>query len=282
MYFIQEADKPLKIFRWLNIIKLQEDKIILPIKSEEFLDEKKSQKLAIKTSKILEKTLCNKIVVSKQIKKQEQYINYLYSKNIDIVDGKWLFEVLSCDCLDYILKKQNLKKQETSIAIMVNELTEYRLQIIKTLVADYKKVTIVTNHMDKFRKIEKQILEELGITLIITNNKKKSLTKTKIILNLDFTEELVNKYNLLEDSTIVNIHFNVKISKKRFNGVSINDYEIDYLNNEEFDYEKQSKFNKKDIYESYIYKKQPWDDARKQIKRDNVKIKYLLGQRMDI
>lgn len=282
MYFIQETDKPLKILKLLNIIKLQEDKIILPVGDSELLDSKKSEKLAKKTIKILNKTLCNKIVVSKQIKKQEQYINYLYSKNIDIVDGKWLFEVLSCDCLDYILKKQNLKKQETSVAIMVNELTEYRLQIIKTLVTDYKKVTIVTNHMDKFRKIEKQILEELGITLIITNNKKKSLAKTKIILNLDFPEELVNKYNLLEDSTIININFNVKINKKRFDGISINDYEIEYLNNDEFDIEKQEKYNQKDIYEAYTYKKQPWNEARKQIKKDKVKVKYLLGQRMNV
>ena len=91
-----------------------------------------------------------------------------------------------------------MKKQEMSLAILVNNLTEYRLQIIKNLVQDYKKVIIVTNHMDKFRKIEKQILEELGISLVITNNKKKSLAKAKIILNIDFPEELVNKYNLLE------------------------------------------------------------------------------------
>ena len=177
MYFIQEADKPLRIFKLLNIIKLQEDRIILPVAKDELIDNIKSEKLANKTCKILDKSLSNKIVVSKQIKKQEVYLNYLYNKNIDIVDGKWLFEILSCDALDCILKKNNLKKQEQSIAIMVNELTEYRLQIIKTLVTDYKKVTIVTNHMNKFRKIEKQILEELGITIIITNNKKKCLTK---------------------------------------------------------------------------------------------------------
>ena len=60
MYFIQEADKPLRIFKLLNIIKLQENRIILPVARDELLDNIKSEKLANKTCKILDKSLSSK------------------------------------------------------------------------------------------------------------------------------------------------------------------------------------------------------------------------------
>jgi hypothetical protein len=31
--------------------------------------------------------------------------DYLYSNDIDIVDGKWLFEILAYDIVDYIVEK---------------------------------------------------------------------------------------------------------------------------------------------------------------------------------
>ena len=62
MYYIQETDKPNKLFEFFNIIKLQDDKIILPINNE-IKDKKKSEKIAIKIKNILKKANCNKIVV---------------------------------------------------------------------------------------------------------------------------------------------------------------------------------------------------------------------------
>ena len=50
LYYIQETDKPNVIFKFFNIIRLQADKIILPIKGEKITD-KKAEKLAKKTKK---------------------------------------------------------------------------------------------------------------------------------------------------------------------------------------------------------------------------------------
>ena len=106
MYYIQEADKPSKIFEFFNIIKVQDDKIILPI-NEKIKNQKRAEKLAMKTKNMLRQSNCNKIIISKKIKEQEQYMNYLYTYNLDIVDGKWLFEVLSDKILDYAVSKRN-------------------------------------------------------------------------------------------------------------------------------------------------------------------------------
>ncbi len=103
---------------------------------------------------------------------------------------------------------------------------------IRKIAKEYKRVNIITNHISKFKNIEKQILENEGIMITVVNNKRKSLVKAKIILNVDFPTELINKYNIYEEAIIINLQGNVKINSKRFNGININDYEITYSNDD--------------------------------------------------
>lgn len=281
MFFIQECDKPNKISKMFNILKLEQDKIILPI-DEEKLEIKKANKLAIKTKKILDIANCNKVIISKKIKEQPLYINYLNSYNIEIVDGKWLFEVLSYKTIEYISKVKKIKEEELSVSILINKITETSLHNIKKIARNCKRVNIVTNHIELFKKMENQILDEDGIMITITNNKRKSLSKSNIILNIDFPQELLNQYNIYEEAIIVNIQGNIKIKKKRFNGMCVNDYEIQVLNDEEFDYDKEIRYNKKDIYEASMYKRQPMENIMRKIKRDKVKIVNLFGENSSI
>ena len=275
MYYIQETDKLNFLFKIFNIVRLEENKIILPVIDEK-LTAKKAQKLALKTKKILDKTNCKKVVISKNIKKQEKYINNLYTYNIDIIDGKWLFEILSNKALKYIVNKNKIKAQEEVVSILVNDLSLNMLENIKEIVQEYKGLNIVTNHINKFKKLEKQILDEYGTMITITNNKKKSLSKSKLILNVDFPEELINKYIINEKAICINLEGNVKIHQKRFNGVNINDYDIIIKNQEGldlgFDYDINNKYKMAEVYESQIYQKQPYKNIMNKISKDKVQI----------
>ncbi len=276
MYCIQETDKPNFIFKIFHIIQLREDKIILPI-GEEKISSRKAQKLAQKTKKILDKTMSKRIVISRKIQKQEEYVNLLHTDSLEIIEGKWLFEVLSCKVLDYLLEKKKMKKEETKISILVNDLTENMLYHIKKIAKEYKRVNIVTNHIEKFKKIEEQIMEQDGIMVTVGNNKKKGLSKSQLILNVDFPSELINQYNICENAIIINIRGNVKITKKRFNGINVNDYDIDFDQREEFDYDKNTKYKAYEIYEGQINKKQPLQEVMKQVEKDRVRITKLIG-----
>lgn len=276
MYCIQETDKPNFIFKIFNIIQLREDKIILPI-GEEKISSRKAQKLAKKTKRILDKTISKRIVISEKLQQQKEYVNLLYTYCLEIIEGKWLFEAISCKVLDYVLEKKEIKKEEAQISILVNDLTENMLCNIRKIAKEYKRVNIVTNHIQKFRKIEKQILEQDGIMITVGNNKRKGLAKSKLILNVDFPSELINQYNIYENAIIINIRGNVKISKKRFNGISVNDYDIDFEQREEFDYDKNTKYKACEIYEAQMNKKQPFQEVMKQVEKDNVKIIQLVG-----
>lgn len=276
MYYIQETDKPNILLKKANIIKLREDKIILPI-AEEPINIKKAEKLAIKTKNILEKTNCKKVVLSKKIKKQEEYIDFLNSYGIQVTNGNKLFKVLMVKILQYIIEKTKLKEDEIQISILVNDIEANVLENIKRIVKKYKKVNIVTNHFEKFKKLEEQIFEEDGIMLTVSNNKRKSLFNSQVILNIDFPEELINKYRIYEKAIIVNFRRNVTIDAKRFNGMNIKDYEIDFQYLEAFDLEKENLYDKKDIYEAEILKNKPYEVVMKNLIRNKVKIVKLIG-----
>lgn len=270
LYYIQESDKPNFWLNIFNIVKLQYDKIILPILGDKKISYKKAKKLAKKINKILTKTNCKTVVISKKIKQQEEFINYLYTYNYEILDGKKLFTVLSEKVVNYIIEKKNLDKQNLRISILVNDLSDIILEIIKKMVMNYKRVNIVTNHVEKFKNIEENMMDYNGIALIVNNNKKRSLIKSNIILNFDFPTELINKYQIFDEAIIINLKHKIKINKKRFNGLNISDYDIEYNENiEELDYDK---FYKKDVFESKLYNKQPFEEIMKKIKKDGVKI----------
>lgn len=272
MFYIQKNDKPNIIEKTFNIIKMQENKLFLPITAK--TSEKQIEKLAQKTKKIISKySNSKKIVISKNLQEELTYINYLNSYGLDVSDGRWLYEILATDIIKYIIEKKKIKKEETTISILINDLTEIELENIKILAENYKNLNIVTNHIEKFKKLEDKFMEN-GIMITIGNNKKKSLMKSKIILNIDFPNELINKYMIKEDAIIINVPGKVKINRKRFNGLIVNNYEIDFrddIKSEEnlMGYE----FYLRDVYESRLYKKQTFSDIRNALKKDGVRVK---------
>ena len=270
MYYIQETDKLNKIEKWFHIVKLENDHIILPIVKTS-LDDKTAYKLAMKTKKILDKVNSKKLVLSKTIKQQENYVNYLYSYGYEIVNGKWLFQLLIFNVLEYMIKKLNIRKEDIRIGILVNDVSDLAIYVIKELVTKYKNVKIVTNHIHKFQNIEEKMIEEYGIFISVGNNKRKVLSKTNMILNLDFPTELINKYQIHNEATIINFRGNVKIKDKRFAGLNINDYEIHWKERE------NEIFYTKDMYEAIQHKNQPVQELLKKIKRDNIQIKELIA-----
>lgn len=268
MFYIEKNDKPNWLIKKANIIKVEDNTIILPIYDK--IKIKSIEKIAKKTNKIINRlSNSKKIVLSKEIKKQTDYINLLNTYGLEIQDGKWLFEILLSDVVEYIVKQQKIEK--ANISILINDLTEIEIENIKILAEKYKTINIVTNHIEKFQRIEKQ-LQEKGIIITITNNKKKSLMKSNIIINVDFPNELINKYRIYENATIINVKNNVKIKQKRFNGQIIKDYEIKF--NEDCCNEKffNKKYDLKDIYEAGLYKKSAFRDIRKKLQNNNVKI----------
>ena len=269
MYYIQKYDKPNIYIKWLKIIKLEGNKIYIPLENYEKQNkqQKTEEKLAIKTAKIFEKLNSKKIVLSKEIKKYERYTNILNTYQLDIINGKWLFSMLIPEITQYIEIKKELKPEETTIHILVNDFTEIAIENIKKLAKNHKHIAIITKNISKMKNIEEQILEETGAIITVMNNKKRSLAKAKIVINIDFPTELLKQYTLYEESIIIDLTQNIKIVKKRFNGIIITNKQI---------YKKEDElFFTRDLYEAEFYKNQPYKYVREKIKRDGIQIKNL-------
>lgn len=261
-------DKP----KWLMMrkIKIEQDNC----KIYTNLDNEKSIKKCIKFFKRYE---IPSVVLSKKLCENKNFINALNANNIYVFNGRWLEKYLSIEILEYIVNKKDVKKEETEIAITTNEISDLIIETIKILAKQYKRVTIVTNHIEKLRKIEKEIYDKEGILIVVTNNQKKSLLKSGIILNMDFSKEVLNKYKINENAVIVNLEGDMKIQDKRFNGINVNDYDIEVGREEAIWRENYKEFKIKDLFESIVYMKDTFGNIRRKIGKNKVAIKELYG-----
>ena len=274
MFYIEKNDKPTWIEKIIPIIKVENNTIKLPYK--ENINQNKIEKLAQKTKKVLEKnSTSKKVVVSKEIQKENLYINYLNTYGLKIQDGRWLFEILITDIIEYIINKKKLETSKLKISILINDITDFEIENIKLLAKKYKNLNIVTNHIEKIKKIEEELLEKEGIMITVTNNRKKSLVKSDIIYNVDFPEEILNKYVITDDAIIINLRGKMKIKKKRFNGIIINNYEINLRDDKKDEKMISKKYYFRDIYQAELYQKQGFNNLKEKVKKDNVRVSKL-------
>lgn len=265
--YIQKMDK-LKMA--IRKIKIEQDNC------EIYLNLEKEKNIKKVINKLVKSKIEN-VVLSKELIKNKEFVNAINASGINIFDGKWLEKYLSIQILDYIVTKKEVQKEQTEIAITVNQITDLSIEIIKVLAKQYKRVTVVTNHLDKLRKIEKEIYDKEGILIIISNNHKKSLLKPQFILNMDFNKEVLNKYRINENAIIVNLEGDMKITEKRFNGINVNDYEIDVGRDECIWRENMQIFRTKDLLEASLYMKDTFENIAKKINKNKVSIKELYG-----
>ena len=272
MFYIEKNDKPNWLVKIFNLIKIEDNTITVPICEK--TTSKQIERIARKTNKIINKySNSKKIVLSKQIQQEQQFINYLNSYGFEIADGRWLFEILLTNIVEYLIQMKKIEK--VNISILINDLTEIEFENIKQIARKYKTINIVTNHIEKFKKLEEQLREE-GIIITVTNNKKKSLLKSNIIINVDFSKETLNKYKINENANIINVKGKIKINQKSFNGLNINNYEIDFREDKKNIQAYSKKYFLKDLYESELYKKQGLDLINKKIRSDKITVKKLI------
>lgn len=270
----------IKIKKIFNIIEFSEDNgkttITLPLFKSNKIRNKKIIKIAKRINKKLYDNNIENVVLSNYLEGNEILKQKLYCQNINILDGRYLFYLLIPEIIEYILKRQKVKLQNGEVTLLINDFTQNNAKIITYIAQNVKRVNIVTNHSNKFKKIEDYLYNELGVILNITNNKSKSLSNANLIINIDFPEEIINKYEINNNAIIVNIFNEIKIRAKKFNGININYYKACIPKEYQID-----GFQNNLIYESSIYK-YSYENARKDIIASKIRIKKLVGINGDI
>ena len=273
--YIKEKDENLTLKQKITFNKIEQniidnkEVICIPINDKTRI--KKNSRVSKKLNKLLYKKCAKNVVLSNALLKNEIIKNSLYAENINILDGRKLFNLLAKQAVEKVCKLANKQIEEIEISILVNDYDETNMKNIISIAKDVKRLNIVTNHVEKFNNLQDYLYDELGILIKISNNKKKDLLNSKIILNMDFPEEILNKFCLPQKSVIINLSNEINIKTKQFNGININYYNI-YMK----DKYKLQGFNDVLIYEALIYDLKK-DDASEKILKD--KIRYRIFYR---
>lgn len=158
------------------------------------------------------------------------------------------------------------------VSLLINDFTQVNTDIIIHIAKNIKRLNIVTNHINKCKRIEEYLYNEFGIILNVSNNKRRSLLKSEVIINFDFPEELINKYRIYDNAVIINTNDKIDIKSKRFSGTNINYFKIIFPDKYKID-----GFQNEIVYESLIYTKKGYKDIFEKTIKDKVAINKLIG-----
>ena len=228
-----------RVFNIIKKVKIENVEIWnLPINSD--YNVKKIQKVF---AKFLNSE--NVYVLSQNLENKKIY-NVLNDKEIKYLKTGKIKKLLSIKILEYILSIQKREIQNTEVNILVRESSNINSYIIEEIAKNALNVKIISNNIYKFKKIEEKLYDEYGIAIQFSNSYKKSLSKSNIIINLDFDEIDLNEYLIYDRAIIINcINQNIKIKSKLFNGVVINSVNIS------FNQELKDKFKNLGLYNDF-------------------------------
>lgn len=267
------------IFKIATIVSTNNYNImILPFRR---IDENKIEKYLrkqIKNSKINNTT---KLVLENNLK-TKTVVKLLEDNGIYYFKGELIKKILLPETLKYINKLQKKELLKREVTILVNDNNKLNNWVIKYIAQNSKITKIVSNKIYKFKELENELYENHGIAVQFSNSYQKSLAKSDIIINLDFTQFELNEYVINNKAIIINCSDRViKAISKFFNGIIINSYRIKFPKEINNIFENSKLLNEYEniiLYESIIN----WHnincaEIREKIDKDKIIISKLIG-----
>lgn len=260
----------LKIMSKFNLAQKVEDeeKITYII----YTDKHEEEKIIKKIEPFINKNKEEIIVLSKQIKQMWAYINnkknnrknaqkQLFKSNNKTnkkeskIEGiikyyensKHLYNNYIQQILNNIIIIREEVPEEQSIYILIKSSNIQYIKQMMRMLSNYKMINIVTPNINNFKRLEDNLENSLE-TITILNNKRKSLSRAKYIINIDFSMEEIESYNINRTAIIFNVYDTELKNLKNFDGIIIKNVQIQ---NEE-----QAKYNLQDEYTANILNKQ--------------------------
>ena len=223
----------------------------------------------------LEPLSCN-AMISKEIQIDEE--NNVLNGIRYIPKEKNVMKLMLYDILKYIEHVVDTDCRNESLYVaMINDNNK---EILINILDLFKSINIVTTRLGSIRRMEKRIQKYKDTIISISNNKKKALRRAKILINFDFSSDLLNEFDLNKDCIIINLNINKINLNRSFRGSIINAIQIDFQNRYEEQINK-CKYDLYNLYNSYI-EHLNYHNAMEFIENDKCKIVNLVGNRGQI
>ena len=226
--------------------------------------------------------------------------SFIKERKIFFFDGNGLFEYIIYEILMYIINIQNRKPELEDIYVIANNIDEVMLGNIIFLSTKFKNVNIVSKNIGKYDYIETLVYNNTGNSVILLNNKRKSLRRAKYIINVDNSIKELNEYLIYRKAIIINMQLEaekqenwkagkkaIEQEKKRnimiltgFEGIFVNSFEIDLNDKTKQFFKEYGLINITSmsiLYESFLNKKENFENIREKIEDAGLVVKKLYG-----
>lgn len=261
------------LYRVLNFIGfIKQNKNLLQITWVE--NDGINQKMMNNLIEKIKKLHVKDIVLAESLANKKEITNVIENAGYNILDGKWLYKFLAYDITRKIAYIKNKNIADMEITILSNKDSDINFGIIKALAKECKILNVVTDQMDTFKALENTLFEDYGINITVSRNKKKACLHSDVILNFDFENKLLKLCKFKKKSIVV------QFTKEKFEnreGITIVFFKLNipikYFNNIEY----KGHFEEEILYESFLYYKTSFRNVRKIFKKDNIQIKYFVG-----
>ncbi len=218
-------------------------------------------------------------------KERGSIVRVIFSKETEFLKENWKEKAVNIEAfkkislplvLTYLLEKmqedpKNLQLQE--IYFCAEKASEENKQIICYFLEKVKTVNIVTPNLNFFQKLEEKCQKEKGIWLTVSNNKRKSLSRAKWIINLDFSEEKIDSYQINRQAIVINCTEEKIINKKGFEGIIIQSFDVINIKNKQL----EKNFTSLAIKASEISFSMNYEGNVRKMEQEKVKIRNLIG-----
>lgn len=230
--YIKKALKPLKMidklkyFLKMTVIEEYEQGYVFCIPLSE--KEKKMDKVLRNLQKQLQKQKIDKVVFSEECKQHKFYFKMktALSGENEILTGRKLMHYMNYEILEYILKMQKTTMKQEDVFFLIKKEDNLDLQFLSKFVENCKTVNIVTNDMERFKKIQDNLYQRENILIGISNNKNKSLKRAKYILNVNMEKKELEKFKINRNAIMIHFRENIQYDAITFNGINVNYFQI--------------------------------------------------------
>ena len=263
--YIKKEKLNKNLFRKIDIQKYNENYIFT-------VDNIEKPKVQRRLAKYIKKLKVNVLVFSKELDGEK-----ILSKNLIILNGKRLMDFMKFEIVKYIIDKQNKDTKEENIYIILKKDSKLDLNFLQEFIENFRMTNIVTNDIERLKNIQENLLENDGVLISISNNKRKALRKAKYILNINLNKDELSRYNVNRNAIIINVQEFVKYDNTNFDGININYFEIKCSDDLQEKFEQIGEdFDFVKLYESMLISKNI-QEIRKKIKKDGVCIAGVIG-----
>ena len=261
------------IYKFLNYvgrIRKNDNYLCLCAEKGDVINERMLQKIL----DIMNEKDIDTIVCADALQRNELFMKWVNKNNCNVLDGSWLMKFLMCDILEKIAYIKNIRIDSMEVSVFVKNFSDYHIEEIKVIAKRCKVLNIITDNVRKFEYVEKLLNEECGVMVNITGNIEKSSKRADVIFNFDFAKDELDKCNMKKNSIVVQKDEEEYIRK---DGIVIRFFKLNLPIRYDEKFARFNHFNEEILYESIVYYKNSFKNIMAILRRDNVNIRYFIG-----